>query len=280
MSPTIARHATLASSMLILLNTASAQTGLAATVLDQPQHAYTRRLLAAEPQAWPAATPAVATDPAPVIAQIDSVGKSFGRQQLFGDVSAQIRRGEVIAITGPSGSGKTTFGNIVLGLLAPDVGAITRAPGLDPTAFQKIYQDPGAAFAPTISLRQSLHDLVALHDLNWDDLPPLLARLRLQMVLLDRLPSQVSGGELQRFALARILMLKPALIFADEPTSRLDPITQQETLALLLEHAAACHCAVLLVTHDPWIAEKLAHRQIVLGDRTQQAGRDGGAAAA
>lgn len=270
----------LGGTVAVMLEGAIIETGLAATVLDQPRHAYTRRLLAAEPQAWPAATPAMATDPAPVIAQIDNVAKSFGRQPLFGGVSAQIRRGEVIAITGPSGSGKTTFGNIVLGLMEPDSGQVVRAPALAPTAFQKIYQDPGAAFAPTISLRQSLRDLVELHRLAWDDLPPLLTRLRLQMALLDRLPSQVSGGELQRFALARILMLKPALIFADEPTSRLDPITQQETLALLVEHAAACHCAVLLVTHDPWIAEKLAQRQIVLGDRMPQAGKDGGAAAA
>jgi peptide/nickel transport system ATP-binding protein len=248
------------------------ETGPAAAVLTEPQHEYTRRLLAAEPRAWPQASAKVAAaapmETAPLtahIANIDNLAKSYGDKVLFGAINDTILRGELIAITGPSGSGKTTFGNIVLGLMAPDSGAVVRATGLAATAFQKIYQDPGAAFAPTITLRQSLRDLVALHTLAWDDLLPLLARLRLQPSLLDRLPSQVSGGELQRFALARILMLKPVLIFADEPTSRLDPITQQETLALLVEHAAAHQCAVLLVTHDRSIAEKLAQRQIVLG---------------
>ncbi|WP_447547778.1 ATP-binding cassette domain-containing protein, partial [Staphylococcus aureus] len=79
-----------------------------------------------------------------------------------------------------------------------------------------------------------------------------------------RLPSQVSGGELQRFALARVLLLKPALIFADEPTSRLDPVTQQETLNLLLEAAGDSGCAVLLVTHDADIARAVAQRRIAL----------------
>jgi hypothetical protein len=83
--------------------------------------------------------------------------------------------------------------------------------------------------------------------------------------LLDRLPRQVSGGELQRIALARVLLMKPALIFADEPTSRLDPLTQQEVIGLLVEEARAAGCAVLLVTHDTDIVRCVADRQIRLG---------------
>ncbi|KQQ45140.1 ABC transporter ATP-binding protein [Duganella sp. Leaf126] len=203
-------------------------------------------------------------DHADVLVRIDGVAKRYGVQQLFAGVTAQIRRGECIAVTGPSGSGKTTFGNIVLGLLQPDAGSVTRAPGLARTAFQKLYQDPAAAFAPSVTLRQSLQDVVGLHRLAWSDLDILLARLRLRPALLDRLPAQVSGGELQRFALARVLLLRPALIFADEPTSRLDPVTQQETLALLVQHARASGCAVLLVTHDADIAAHLASRAISL----------------
>jgi peptide/nickel transport system ATP-binding protein len=141
---------------------------------------------------------------------------------------------------------------------------VTRAAGLPRTAFQKLYQDPAAAFAPTLTLRAALADVLALHGLQWDAVAPLLARLRLAEQLLERLPSQVSGGELQRFALARVLLLKPALIFADEPTSRLDPITQQETLNLLLEVAAESGCAVLLVTHDGEIARAVGQRRIRL----------------
>lgn len=236
--------------------------GSAAQLLAQPSHAYTRALLAADPASWPV-RPAPRL-PGEVVASVREVEKSFGKRRLFSGISVEIRRGEVVAVTGESGAGKTTFGNLLLGLLRPDAGKVTRAAGLPRTAFQKLYQDPAAAFAPGVSLRTALRDVLALHGLRWDDVAPLLARLRLGEQLLDRLPTQVSGGELQRFALARVLLLKPVLIFADEPTSRLDPITQQQTLSLLLEAAADSGCAVLLVTHDAEIARAVAQRRIAL----------------
>ena len=251
----------------VMLDGVIVEQGAARTVLAAPEHAYTQRLLAAEPAAWPQAhgVPDGPTDgDGAIVATIDGVAKRFGAQPLFSGVSAVLRRGECVAVTGPSGSGKTTFGNIVLGLLKPDTGSVQRAGGLARTAFQKLYQDPAAAFAPTVTLRRALQDVIALHRLSWDELHAVLARLRLRPELLDRLPAHVSGGELQRFALARVLMLRPALIFADEPTSRLDPVTQQETLALLVDHARSTQCAVLLVTHDPDIAARLAQRTILL----------------
>ena len=247
----------------VMLDGTVIEQGSTAHVLAQPSHAYTRALLAADPASWPV-RPA-ARVPGEVVASVREVEKSFGRRCLFSGISVDIRRGEVVAITGESGAGKTTFGNLLLGLLKPDAGMVTRATGLARTAFQKLYQDPAAAFAPTVTLRTALADMLALHGLTWDAATPLLARLRLGEHLLGRLPSQVSGGELQRFALARVLLLKPALIFADEPTSRLDPVTQQETLELLLEAAGDSGCAVLLVTHDAEIARAVAQREITLG---------------
>lgn len=236
--------------------------GEAAAVLAAPQQAYTQRLLAADPACWTAHRPAGAGG---ALVRVEGVAKSFGQQALFSGIDAVIAPGEIVAVSGPSGSGKTTFGNIVLGLLEPGAGRVTRAPGLAPTAFQKIQQDPGAAFAPRITLRQSLRDLVNLHRLDWAELETLLQRMRLAPALLDRLPHQVSGGELQRIALARVLLMKPALIFADEPTSRLDPVTQQEVFALLLEQVRASGCALLLVTHDTDIVARVASRRIALG---------------
>ncbi|MGK5025413.1 ABC transporter ATP-binding protein [Janthinobacterium sp. RB2R34] len=249
----------------VMFEGAVIEQGRAGQLLAQPAHAYVRALLAADPAAWPL-RPALRT-PGEVVARVDNVGKSFGKHCLFSGISLELRRGEMVAITGESGAGKTTFGNLLLGLLRPDAGTVTRAAGLPRTAFQKLYQDPAAAFAPTLTLRTALADVLALHGLQWAALAPLLARLRLGEHLLDRLPSQVSGGELQRFALARVLLLKPALIFADEPTSRLDPITQQETLNLLLEVAGDSGCAVLLVTHDCEIARAVAQRRIELQSR-------------
>lgn len=246
----------------VMLDGDIVEQGTTQAVLARPAHAYTRALLAADPASWPVRTHSSA--PGAIVARVDKLAKAFGPRTLFAGISADIRQGEIVAITGDSGAGKTTFGNLLLGLSRPDAGTVTRAAGLPRTAFQKLYQDPAAAFAPTVTLETALRDVLQLHGLAWDDVPPLLARLRLGAHLLARLPSQVSGGELQRFALARVLLLKPALIFADEPTSRLDPVTQQETLALLLEAASASGCAVLLVTHDADIARAVAQRQIRL----------------
>ena len=251
--------------LAVMFEGAMIEQGDAAQVLAAPQQDYTRRLLAADPGSWPAwrdANPAPASG---AIVQVDGVSKSFGRQLLFSGVDARIAAGEIVAVAGPSGSGKTTFGNIVLGLTRPDGGRVQRASELAPTAFQKIQQDPGAAFAPRIRLRQSLRDLVQLHGLDWTQLEALLTRMRLAPALLDRLPHQVSGGELQRIALARVLLMQPALIFADEPTSRLDPVTQQDVFALLLEHVRDKRCALLLVTHDSEIVDSVACRRITLG---------------
>ncbi|WP_288380996.1 ABC transporter ATP-binding protein [uncultured Massilia sp.] len=248
--------------LAVMLDGAMIEQGAASEVLAAPRQDYTRRLLAADPGSWPAARQGVAA--AGEVVRVDGVGKAFGRQVLFTGVDARIAPGEIVAVSGPSGSGKTTFGNIVLGLAQPDSGRVQRAPGLAPTAFQKIQQDPGAAFAPRIPLRQSLRDLVELHRLDWSRLEALLERMHLAPGLLERLPHQVSGGELQRIALARVLLMQPALIFADEPTSRLDPVTQQDVFALLLEHVHASNGAMLLVTHDVDIVRSVADRRIDL----------------
>ncbi|MBP0598029.1 ABC transporter ATP-binding protein [Herbaspirillum sp. LeCh32-8] len=251
----------------VLLDGNLVEHGPARQVLERPQHAYTQRLLAADPQRWPHATPSAShdVDHATPVVEITGLAKSFGEQHLFSGIDARIAPGEVVAVNGPSGAGKTSFGNIVLGLLQPDAGSVRRAPGLPATAFQKLYQDPVAAFVPGLTLKQALRDLIRLHRLDWQELEYLLQRMRLPLELLERKPGQVSGGELQRIALARVLLLKPALIFADEPTSRLDPLTQQEVVQLMLEQCRRHRSALLLVTHDIYLARNVADRSIRLG---------------
>jgi peptide/nickel transport system ATP-binding protein len=130
---------------------------------------------------------------------------------------------------------------------------------------QKLYQDPAAAFPPACTVRVALDDLIRLHGLRWEDALALTARLRLSPALLERRPSEISSGELQRFAVVRLLLLKPALIFADEPTSRLDPINQKETYDLLIEAADAAGTALLVVTHNPDIASAVSDSVLRLG---------------
>ncbi|EHJ93720.1 ATP-binding cassette domain-containing protein [Vreelandella boliviensis] len=102
---------------------------------------------------------------------------------------------------------------------------------------QTLYQDPPAAFSPHYTLNQLLEDLLRRHQFERSEVAPHLERLGLNKHLLDRRPGEISGGELQRFAILRVLLLKPSFLFADEPTSRLDPVTQQQTLRQLIELA-------------------------------------------
>ena len=143
-------------------------------------------------------------------------------------------------------------------------GSVSRQRDVPTWKHQKLYQDPIAAFAPRISLRTSLRDVVSRHGLRWAEVEDWMERLRLGASLLDRFPDQVSSGELQRIALIRVLLLRPVLLVADEPTSRLDPITQQETIDLLAECLADLGCALVLVTHDPAIAGNIASRVLTL----------------
>lgn len=236
--------------------------GDAARVLREPQHRYTRALIDAAPSAWPRLAAERSRAAAPVVIAGRSLSKRFGANRLFDDLSLEVAAGERIAITGPSGSGKSTLGNVLLGLVQPDRGQVIRQPGRPAVAFQKLYQDPGSAFAPAVTIGQSLKQLAAKHALPWRELMGSMQTLRLHPGLLDRRPGEVSGGELQRFALLRVLALRPAFVFADEPTSRLDPVIQREVVELLVKAADEAGAALMIVTHDEALADRIAHRRI------------------
>ncbi|MET3493172.1 ABC transporter ATP-binding protein [Variovorax boronicumulans] len=236
--------------------------GDARAVLADPQHAFTRRLVAADPARWPrraSAAKAHAADStdAPVLSA-QGLSKGFGGKPLFDGLDVQIRAGDRFVVQGASGTGKSTLGNVLLGLMPADRGTVRRAAGLHATAFQKLYQDPVASFAPQVSLAQSLRDVAARHRCAWPEVLRLLDRMGVPHELLARRPAQVSGGELQRVALARVLTVQPALVFADEPTSRLDPVSQQEAMAVLLDALDERGAALMLVTHDDDMANAVA----------------------
>lgn len=247
--------------LAVMLDGRIIERGAATEVLENPSHAYTKRLIAAEPTRWP--PPERADDrTASIVLEGQDLQKRRGGKLLFSGVNLTLRRGEILGVTGPSGSGKSSLGDILLGLLPPDTGRVLRDDTIARTRYQKIYQDPPAAFPARITIRQNLNDLVRLHRLDGKSIEPLMERLRLSNDLLDRLPADVSGGELQRFALLRVLLLDPVFLFADEPTSRLDLITQQETVSLLSDLAREKGCAVLIVSHDKALIDKTCHRQI------------------
>ncbi|MGF1631080.1 MAG: ABC transporter ATP-binding protein [Kiloniellaceae bacterium] len=247
----------------IMLDGRIVEAGPVERVLATPQHDYTRQLIAADPAAWPRRASA-AKGGAPVL-EAQGVGKARGGNLLFRDWSFEIARGEIVGIVGPSGCGKSSFGDLLLGLLAPDSGTVRRHPDFPARRFQKIYQDPPSAFAPQLTFRETLADLCRLHRLPEDRVAALMQPLRLHRGLLDRRPGEISGGELQRLALLRVLLLDPVFLFADEPTSRLDLITQKEMTDLLVAFAREQDCALLLVSHDLELVAKTADRVVELG---------------
>lgn len=247
----------------IMLNGAIVESGPAVQILTAPRHDYTRALLAADPEAWPH-RPGNGGG-REVVLRARGLAKAYGPHRLFDAVDLDITAGSRIAITGPSGAGKSTLGNVLLGLRPTDRGTVERGPGVTPVGLQKLYQDPAAAFPPACTVRVAMHDLIRRHGVTWDAAMALMVRLRLPPALLDRRPSEVSSGELQRFAVVRLLVLEPALIFADEPTSRLDPINQKETYDLLIEAADAAGTALLVVTHNPDIATAVSDSVLRLG---------------
>lgn len=266
--------------LAVMQEAAIVESGPAASVLAEPQHPYTRAWIAADPARWPPC-PACLRDGDVVLAAHDLGFEHRPEAPLFEGLTLHLRRGEVLAVTGPSGTGKTTLGNVLLGLQRPSCGRVAWRgcdPYRDPAAarrmrrcFQKLHQDPGTVFVPHRPLGLQLLDVVGRgrEAEAAARLPALLDRLRLRPALLGRRVGEVSGGEAQRMALARLLLIGPQLIVADEPTSRLDPIVQRETMLLLRELVEEDGLSLILISHHAALVAAVADTCLALGRTTR-----------
>ncbi len=238
--------------------------GTAEQVLNHPKHEYTQALIAADPKHWGERDKnSLSTKP---VMTVENLAIGRGDNVLSHGINFTIHEGEVIGVVGDSGCGKSTLGDTLLGLL-PELGGsvVKQSPNTKPYQWLKLFQDPPAAFTNSVTLGVLLDDLVKLHKLNRERIPPLMKKLKLAPELLERKSTGVSGGELQRFAILRALLLDPVFLFADEPTSRLDPIIAKEVTDLLVDLAKEQGCALLLVSHDPHLIEKRCDTVIRLG---------------
>ncbi|WP_277209880.1 ATP-binding cassette domain-containing protein [Isoptericola croceus] len=197
-------------------------------------------------------------------------GQGANARATLAPTSLDIHRGESVAVVGRSGAGKSTLADIVLGLRPPAGGRVSvcgegwctpaeRPPRRSRHLVQGVPQDPTTAFVPRWTLRQSIER--AVRALTGDrDVEPRVrdaaALAQLDPELLDRRPSEVSGGQAQRAAIARALAAGPAVLVADEPTSALDADTALAVSSALLTIARETEIALLLVTHDPELAER------------------------
>lgn len=255
----------LGGTLLVMKQGRLVEQGDALDVLTNPQNHYTRELIAAEPKSWPDVSVALANKTTETVLVAENLAIERGGRILFENMSFSINKGEVVGVVGDSGCGKSSLGDALLGLLPVSAGLVTRSNHTaKPYQWLKLYQDPPSAFTSSVSLGTLLKDLVDLHNIAQERIVPLMTRLNLPESILQRTCLDVSGGELQRFAILRALLLDPVFLFADEPTSRLDPITAKDVTNLLVELARETGCAVLMVSHDPDLVRKTCDTVITL----------------
>lgn len=193
--------------------------------------------------------------------------------------SLSLDAGEIVGVGGLSGAGKTTLARIISGVLPPDAGTLRvgcvdfwslprSARRTQQRRVQLVQQHPESAFNPRWTLGRSLLEPARIHRLAC---PPamrerMLARVGLEADVLRRYPSQLSGGELQRLAVARALLPEPEVLILDEPTSMLDTLTQAEIIRLLAEIQGEKGMGCLFISHDEELSRAFCHRRYVLDE--------------
>jgi putative ABC transport system ATP-binding protein len=195
------------------------------------------------------------------------------------EVTLEIRAGEFVALLGSSGSGKSTLLNLLAGLDRPTSGAIhvqgRNLAALDPVELARYRRDTvGMVFQsfnllPRMTLEENVELPLRLAEVERGErearVAEALERVRLGGRRKHR-PSELSGGEQQRGALARALVNRPAILFADEPTGNLDSVNGEQILLLLREIQGSLGMTIIMVTHERPLAERFANRIVVLSD--------------
>ncbi|MEO0679462.1 MAG: ABC transporter ATP-binding protein [Pseudomonadota bacterium] len=281
--------AQIADRVLVMRRGEPVETSETRRLFAQPAAAYTQDLIAAAPRLGSGA-PAPQDRPQALLEVRDLVARFPLARGLFGGARREVRavdrvgfrldRSETLGLVGESGSGKSTIGRAVLRLVEPTSGSIrfdgreiarADAAAMAPLRrdMQMIFQDPYASLNPRLTVVRSITEPLAIHtDMSLSDrrdvAADLLRRVGLSADHLDRYPHQFSGGQRQRLCIARALSVRPRLIVADEPVSALDVSVQAQVMDLLLDLQAEHGIAMLFISHDMAVVEKMSHRIAVL----------------
>lgn len=214
----------------------------------------------------PPITDSVATSPAPLVTcrqAAHTYGSGMTAVVAVHSITCEVTQASRIAITGRSGSGKSTLLHMLAGLEAATAGEV-RWPAMDASSLRRSHQIAvifqGPSLLPALDAAENV--MLPLLFSGIDDRE---ARRRAREAMASvgvaglaaKLPQELSGGQAQRVAVARVLASAPQLILADEPTGQLDHTTAHQVIDVLLDTADAIGAALVISTHDPAIAEKL-----------------------
>ena len=214
----------------------------------------------------------------PVLLRAEDLHKDYGRTTALAGASIEVSAGELVAVMGPSGSGKSTLLHCLAGIQRPEAGSIRyRGEDLGSASDSRLSALRRSDFGFLFQFGQLVPELSCLentalplrlngmrrraaeeHAREW------LERLEVAELAAKR-PGEISGGQGQRVGVARALVTRPAVVFADEPTGALDSLNGEKVMKLLAAAARDTGAAVVLVTHEPRVAA-YADREIVVRD--------------
>ncbi len=261
--------------------------GDADDVLNNPQDAYTKRLLAAEPKG----APEPADVNAPVLMSGEDIKVWFPIKQGFfkrtidhvkavDGVSLSVKRGHTLGVVGESGSGKSTLARALLRLEGSEGGIVFDGQNLQPIGeaalrpmrkrMQLVFQDPYGSLSPRLSIGQIVGEGLKVHNLGGTEderhtlIAETLQEVGLEPDMMERYPHEFSGGQRQRIAIARVLILKPDFIVMDEPTSALDMSVQAQIVELLRDLQQRHGLTYLFISHDLKVIRAVSHDIVVM----------------
>jgi ABC-type glutathione transport system ATPase component len=217
-------------------------------------------------------------DAAEYALELHQVCRSFGRNRVPAviDASLQIRHRETFALVGESGSGKSTLARLAAGLLTPDQGRVTVL-GHELSTLKKselrglrrhvqfIFQDPYSSLDPRQRIGSALEESLIVHGVKnaaerKSRVEMMLGKVGLAADVVNKYPHQFSGGQRQRLAIARALIVEPTLLVCDEPVSALDVSVQAQVLNLLRQLRDDMQLSMLFISHDLAVVAYMADR--------------------
>ena len=254
------------------------EAGTVREVYKNPQHPYTKKLIAAAPGKGEMHEPVKGAEP---VLSVRNVRKKYGEFTALKGLSFDLLAGETLAVVGESGSGKSTLARILLRLDEPDSGsALWKGRDLftlSPTELYKlrrdlqmVFQDPTQSLNPRMTVYQLISEAWVIHPdilpkAKWRErVAELLTQVGLGPEHMGRYPHQFSGGQRQRIAIARALALEPQLIICDEAVSALDVSVQAQVIALLDRLRKEMGIAFIFIAHDLPVVRDFADHVMVM----------------